>query len=68
MEAAKVTKTEVTFGGKSYDIPVYQRELLPPGVGIDGPALVEEDGASTVVPPGWRAMLDQVGCLVLQKA
>jgi N-methylhydantoinase A len=68
MEAAKVTTTATTFGGKSCDTPVYQRELLPPEVDIDGPALVEEDGASTVVPPGWRAMLDQVGCLVLQKA
>jgi N-methylhydantoinase A len=58
----------VIFGSKSYDSPVYQRELLPPDVGIDGPALVEEDGASTVVPPTWRAMLDRVGCLVLQKA
>jgi N-methylhydantoinase A len=67
-EAAMVTTTAVIFGGKSYDIPVYQRELLPPEVGIDGPALVEEDGASTVVPPTWRAMLDQAGCLVLQKA
>lgn len=68
IDAAKVATTAVIFGGKSYDIHVYQRELLPPDVGIDGPALVEEDGASTVVPPGWRAMVDQVGCLVLQKA
>lgn len=68
MDAAKTATTAVIFGGKSYDIPVYQRELLPPELDIDGPALVEEDGASTVVPPGWRTTLDQIGCLVLRKA
>lgn len=68
MTAARVATSAVIFGGKSYDSPVYRRELLPPEIGIEGPALVEEDGASTVVPPLWRARLDQAGCLVLQKA
>ena len=31
-----------------------------------GPALIEEAGSTTVVPPGWSAALDRLGCLVLQ--
>jgi N-methylhydantoinase A len=52
----------------SHDVPIYQRELLPPDITFQGPALVEEDGSSTIVPPDWSAMFDHVGCLVLQRA
>jgi N-methylhydantoinase A len=65
---AMVGTTAVIFGSVSHDIPIYQRDLLPPEVGFQGPALVEEEGSSTLVPPDWNAMLDHVGCLVLRRA
>jgi N-methylhydantoinase A len=65
---AMVGTTAVIFGSVSHDIPIYQRDLLPPKVGFQGPALVEEEGSSTLVPPDWNAMLDHVGCLVLRRA
>jgi N-methylhydantoinase A len=34
---------------------------------LDGPALIEESGSSTVVPPGWSAALEPSGCLVLRQ-
>jgi N-methylhydantoinase A len=68
MEIASIGKTTVVFRGVSHEIPIYQRELLPPERPFEGPALVEEDGSSTVVPPGWSVVLDQVGCLVLNRS
>jgi N-methylhydantoinase A len=68
IETAITGQAAVIFGGISHGVPIYQRELLPPAIRFLGPALVEEDGSSTVVPPGWGATLDHVGCLVLNRA
>ena len=35
--------------------------------GVQGPIIVEEYDATTVVPPGWQAALDGGGNLVLSK-
>jgi len=48
--------------------PVYERDRLAPGTVIEGPALVEEPAAVTLVPPGWRLMVDGWGNLVLTAA
>jgi 5-oxoprolinase (ATP-hydrolysing) len=37
------------------DVPLARRRDLRPGAGVDGPALITEDFATTVVEPGWRA-------------
>ena len=67
IEGAVAGRTAVIFGGVSHDVPIYQRDLLPPEISFQGPALVEEDGSSTVVPPDWSVTLDHVGCLVLRR-
>ncbi|MGH3212873.1 MAG: hydantoinase B/oxoprolinase family protein, partial [Trebonia sp.] len=36
-------------------VPLYRREALSPGQRADGPAIIAEDLATTVVEPGWRA-------------
>ena len=40
------------FDGRFVDTPVYDRYALRPGDRIDGPAIVEEREATTIVPPG----------------
>ena len=42
------------FGGRFLDTPVLARSRLPAGAPQAGPAIVEEEGATTVAPPGWR--------------
>ena len=44
----------VFFDGAWCDTRVVLRTSLTAGAGVEGPALVEEMGAVTVVPPGWR--------------
>jgi N-methylhydantoinase A len=57
----------VYFDGRTVPASVYQRERLPEAAVLDGPAIVEEFGATTVVFPGWRAGLDALGNLELRR-
>ncbi|KAI1691926.1 hydantoinase b/oxoprolinase domain-containing protein [Ditylenchus destructor] len=46
---------------------LHQRERLSPGARIDGPAIVAERNATTVVDAGWRAELQGNGDLLLTR-
>jgi N-methylhydantoinase A len=67
LEAALVERRPVWFGGRAYDCPVWDRERLPEGAGLRGPAIVEEFGATTVVPPGWGGTIDAYGNLRFER-
>jgi N-methylhydantoinase A/oxoprolinase/acetone carboxylase beta subunit len=38
--------------------PLYERDDLRPDDGIAGPAIIAQLDATTIVPPGWRAVVD----------
>jgi N-methylhydantoinase A len=40
------------------ETPIYAREDLHAGIAIDGPAIIEQVDATTVVPPGVKAEID----------
>ena len=46
---------------------VYERDGLDIGVSINGPAIVEQFDATTIVPPGWTGRVDPMGNLILEK-
>jgi 5-oxoprolinase (ATP-hydrolysing) len=46
--------------------PLYARAALI--ARVEGPAVISEDGATTVLEPGWAATPDASGCLVLHRA
>jgi 5-oxoprolinase (ATP-hydrolysing) len=58
---------EVWFEGRWLDVPVYERKALHTGDAIDGPAIIAEENATTVVEPEWRASVDERGALVLAR-
>jgi 5-oxoprolinase (ATP-hydrolysing) len=62
-----IAHAPMTTGGKSYDTPVYQRERLPPGTRIAGPAIIAERNATTVVEPEWEAHVTDLDHLVLER-
>ena len=66
VESARLTERPVVFDGHAHASPVLDRERLPPGTSIAGPAIVQEAGSSTVVPPGWSVERDSIGCLILR--
>jgi N-methylhydantoinase A len=47
------------FAGETLDCPVYQRDRLDVGVGFDGPAIVDQLDATTVIPPGHSVRVDE---------
>ena len=54
-------------GGTWRQAPLLARRDLRPGQRADGPALITEDFATTVVQPGWRAELTARGDLLLTR-
>lgn len=55
------------FGGNWTEAQVWQRNAMGTAA-VTGPAVIEEEEATTVVPPGWTARLDEVGNLWLETA
>ncbi len=49
------------------DAPLFDRETLPGGAVIDGPAIVSDATATTIVDVGWRATMSLRGDLVLSR-
>ncbi|MFO7854350.1 MAG: hydantoinase B/oxoprolinase family protein [Paracoccaceae bacterium] len=67
-EAEPLDHVETIAGGERRRTPLHDREALAPGQRIEGPAIVREPTATTVVEPGWRAELNRFGHLVLTRA
>jgi N-methylhydantoinase A len=57
----------MVFGDEEVDAISVLRSSLHPGAWFEGPALVLEETATTVVPPGWRLDVDGLGCLRLTR-
>ena len=57
----------VFTGGKWHAAPLYRREDLGAGQRIDGPAVIAEANATTVVEPEWRAIVTPLNHLVLDR-
>jgi N-methylhydantoinase A/oxoprolinase/acetone carboxylase beta subunit len=56
------------FAGRALLTPRYERARLPAGWRAEGPAIVFDPSATTLVPPGWRARLDELGVLHMERA
>ncbi len=65
--AAITASRQVMFNGKMRRSPVYVREKLRPGNIVRAPAIIAEYSATTVVPPGWRGLVDGYENLVLSR-
>jgi N-methylhydantoinase A len=55
----------VYFKGRFHDTSIYDRSSLPPGFTLEGPAVVEEFGSTTVVFPGQHLVVDPYGILIV---
>lgn len=65
--ATAVMKTkQVMFAGKWLDTPILHRGRLQPGNRFQGPAIVHEYSATTVVAPGCRAEVDEYSNIVIE--
>ena len=56
----------VYFPGRGWlETAVFVRELLPPGTGLEGPAVLEGADSTALLPPTTRARVDPLGNLIL---
>ncbi len=58
----------VYFNDAFRDTPAFDRATLPPGFQLEGPAIVEEFGSTTVVFPGQTLDVDPHGILIIRPA
>ena len=60
------TRRPVFAWGDRVEADVFDRAAIALGQTITGPAVIEERETTTIVPPGWTATVDDIGCLVLR--
>jgi N-methylhydantoinase A len=58
---------EVIFDAEPHDAIVAHRDDLFVGHAFRGPAVVLEDTATTVVPPGYTVVVDDIGSLIIRR-
>ncbi|MFZ3361377.1 MAG: hydantoinase/oxoprolinase family protein, partial [Xanthobacteraceae bacterium] len=57
----------VYFGGAFRDTPIFDRSKLRAAIRLDGPAIVEEFGSTTVVFPDQWLEVDERGILIIRR-
>ena len=68
-EAAARGMRPVDFGEDGrHETAVFDRDLLPPGFEAAGPLIVEEPSSTTLVCPGQRVRVDELGFLRIAEA
>jgi 5-oxoprolinase (ATP-hydrolysing) len=60
-------KRAIWFGAAATETPIYSRDDLKFGHMVSGPAVIIEAAATTVVEPGWRASVDRLENLILER-
>ena len=66
-EAKIAERVRMFSGARWYGAPLYRREDLGPGNTVNGPAIIAEANATTVVEPEWRATVTGLDHLVLER-
>jgi N-methylhydantoinase A len=66
LAGARLPDRTVLFDAVRTATAVYARERLPVEAMLNGPALIEEPGTTTVVPPGFSAAVDAHANLILR--
>ncbi|MEM7612051.1 MAG: hydantoinase/oxoprolinase family protein [Pseudomonadota bacterium] len=66
-EPAALGQRDIVFSGDAVPTTIVARERLEPGYTAMGPLVIEEQSATTVVPPGWSIALESDGNIVLRR-
>lgn len=59
---------QILVEGQAQTCPFYPRVSLHPGFTCAGPAVIEEDTATTFVPPQWTCRIDEETNLLLERS
>jgi 5-oxoprolinase (ATP-hydrolysing) len=65
--AVPVSHADMTSSGITHRAPIYERDNLAIGQIVDGPAIIAEKNATTIVEPEWRLTVTAQNHLVLTR-
>ncbi|MBP2300715.1 hydantoinase/oxoprolinase family protein [Azospirillum picis] len=68
VEGAYAGRRPVWFDGAWHDTAIYNRLDLPTGAVIQGPAILEQPDATTVIDPDLRARVDGFGNVIVERS
>ena len=68
LEECKIKETKIYYEGDWYKADIYKREMLNDSHVIEGPAIISEMDSTTVVLPEYKAQIDLIGNLLINKA
>ncbi len=60
-------ETPVRLGGRTLQARLMARADLDPGAHFEGPAIVVQPDCTVLVPPGWRAVIDELGNIDMER-
>jgi len=66
-EATPVKTVETYMAGELRWTPFFDRDYLPPGQKVSGPAVIFDSASTTVVEPGWIAAHSKRGDLIIER-
>lgn len=66
LSEAQIGTRSVWFGEGFTPTPVYQREFIPIGSEIQGPAIINQMDSTTVAEPGDQVLVDDLGNLLIR--
>ena len=58
---------DVYHAGGWQPYTIYQRDALPVGARLEGPAIIEQSDTTIPLLPGWIATVDPFGNLVMER-
>lgn len=61
-----IATRDVRFPEGKLPSTIHRRELLRSGDHIDGPAVIEQEDSTTLLPPGSHALVDSYGTLIVE--
>jgi N-methylhydantoinase A len=62
-----IGERSVVFDGAEHATPIVSRDRLDVEYSAIGPLIVEEQSATTVVPPSWEVSIDRQGSIVMRR-
>jgi 5-oxoprolinase (ATP-hydrolysing) len=66
-EAIAVDQGKMWAAGEWREVPIYERAQLGSGATLEGPAIVVEANATTVIDDGWSGAINDQGHLLLER-
>ncbi|MEQ8966030.1 MAG: hydantoinase B/oxoprolinase family protein [Azospirillaceae bacterium] len=66
-DLAPLATVDAFMAGEWRPTPVFDRDAMVPGDAVDGPAILRESNATTVVEPGWQATITELNHLVMRR-